>query len=69
MVRTPDGALYTGMSNNVHRRFVTHCIGRGARREVVRLEKRIKKLSKTAKERIVSEQPKIPISQPTVRNL
>ncbi|AJK91719.1 endonuclease [Spodoptera frugiperda granulovirus] len=31
MVRTPNGALYTGVSTDVARRFKTHCASRGAR--------------------------------------
>lgn len=31
MVRTESGALYTGISNNVEKRFEAHCLGRGSK--------------------------------------
>ena len=31
MIRTASGALYTGISNDVEKRFEAHCLGRGSK--------------------------------------
>lgn len=73
LVRTRDGALYTGIALDVGARLAQHETGRGAkalrgrgplrlefatvvgaRGAALRLEARVKRLPKTAKERIVA---------------
>lgn len=73
LVRTKDGALYTGITVDVDRRLAQHVAGTGAKalrgrgplrlaftRHVgalgvaLRLERRVKRLDKAAKERLVA---------------
>ena len=73
-VRTPNNALYCGITTNVERRFKQHCEGKGAkalkgksplrlawydkagvnRSEASKIEYRIKRLTKSQKEALVS---------------
>ncbi|MHC4777036.1 MAG: GIY-YIG nuclease family protein [Planctomycetota bacterium] len=72
MVRCPDGALYTGISKDVSRRFSEHRAGRGAkflrgkgplelvfrkpvgeRSLAMKVELRVKKLSRARKEALI----------------
>lgn len=76
MLRTANGALYTGITNNVARRLAQHQSGKGAkalrgkgeltlvyhcevgnRATALKLEYRLKQLSKLQKERLVRDQP------------
>lgn len=73
MLRTADGALYTGIALDVAARFAAHAAGRGAKAlrgrgplavafavpvgakgPALRLEARVKRLTKAAKERCVA---------------
>lgn len=73
LVRTRDGALYTGIALDVQARFAAHAAGRGAkalrgrgplqlafarlvgsRSAALRLEARIKRLPKVAKEQLAA---------------
>ncbi|PHM62150.1 GIY-YIG nuclease family protein [Xenorhabdus ishibashii] len=76
LIRTQNGALYTGMTSNISRRFMQHAAGKGAKflrgkgpltlvyqspvRDkgmALKVEYRVKKLSKQQKERLVIDQP------------
>lgn len=76
MLRTVNGALYTGITTDVSRRLNQHQTGRGAkalrgkgeltlafhclvgdRSNALKLEHRIKQLSKSQKEQLVQDQP------------
>ncbi|WP_425606644.1 GIY-YIG nuclease family protein [Pectobacterium araliae] len=76
MLRTVNGALYTGITTDVSRRLNQHQTGKGAkalrgkgeltlvfhclagdRSNALKLEYRIKQLSKSQKERLVQDQP------------
>lgn len=76
MLRTANGALYTGITRDVSRRVVQHQCGKGAKAlrgkgeltlvyhceagdhaTALRLEYRLKQLSKQQKERLVRDQP------------
>ena len=65
LVRTADNALYTGITTDVARRFLQHQTGKGElqlafsapvgdRSLALRLEYRIKQLTKRQKERLVT---------------
>ena len=53
LVRTADNALYTGITTDVARRFLQHQTV-GDRSLALRLEYRIKQLTKRQKERLVN---------------
>lgn len=80
LVRSADGALYTGITTDLEKRLAAHSSNRGARRlrgrgplEIVfshqvgdrstalRLEHRVKQLSKREKERLVGGEASLPI--------
>ena len=68
LIRTADNRLYTGITTDVPRRFLQHQEGKGAKGELalafsqkvgdhslaLRLEYRIKQLTKRQKERLVA---------------
>ena len=73
IIRTRSGALYTGISTDVERRFQEHSSGKGAKAlrgkgplqlvysqpvanhsEALRLEAKVKKMSKQQKEQLVA---------------
>ncbi|QJU42577.1 GIY-YIG nuclease family protein [Serratia marcescens] len=68
MLRLPSGMLYTGITTDVARRMAEHQAGKGEltlafhcpagdRSTALRLEYRVKQLSKIQKERLVSHPP------------
>nr|WP_274540004.1 GIY-YIG nuclease family protein [Xenorhabdus ehlersii] len=76
LIRTRDGSLYTGITNNISCRFKQHAAGKGAKylkgkapltlvyqsqvgdkSVALKMEYRVKKLSKQQKERLVIDQP------------
>ncbi|WP_279625351.1 GIY-YIG nuclease family protein [Xenorhabdus eapokensis] len=76
LIRTRDGSLYTGITNNIACRFKQHAAGKGAKylkgknpltlvyqsqvgnkSVALKMEYRVKKLSKQQKERLVIDQP------------